>query len=311
MKKNKEAKLILKYLGEKNNDDLYSDGLIEDEILKILKSSDPINNLNKKIKNYHSWPIVYHFSPRRKCLLDWYPFKKEASLLEIGSGWGSLTGLFCEKVNKVTAIELTKKRSEISFIRHRKMDNLTIIAGNIQDIEVKEKFDYVTSIGVLEYAGKYTDSDNPFIDFLLKLGSYLKEEGILIIAIENKFGLKYWAGSKEDHTGVSFDSIEGYPEQKSVQTFSKKEIKGLLDKAGFCDIEFYYPVPDYKTPVEIFSDQYLPSTDHNIRAGVFPYLDPSDNRVYVFNERLASDEIVKNGFFDFFTNSFLIFARRK
>lgn len=33
-----------------------------------------------------------------------------------------------------------------------------------------------------------------------KISGYLKEDGKLLIAIENKFGLKYWAGS-EDHTG--------------------------------------------------------------------------------------------------------------
>ena len=54
--------------------------------------------------------------------------------------------------------------------------------------------------------------------------SLLSENGKLFIAIENRFGLKYWAGAREDHTGNYFESLEGYFGNERVKTFSKKEL---------------------------------------------------------------------------------------
>lgn len=36
------------------------------------------------------------------------------------------------------------------------------------------------------------------------LKPFLKENGKVLLAIENKFGLKYWCGAAEDHTGIPF-----------------------------------------------------------------------------------------------------------
>ena len=167
-----------------------------------------------------------------------------------------------------------------------------------------EKFDYITLIGVLEYAGRYTQTDNPYYDFLVRIKKYLKPEGTLIVAIENKFGLKYWAGAKEDHSGRYFDSIENYLIDGSIRTFGKVELKELLNLAGFENVNFYYPMPDYKLPTQVFSDDFLPD------IGQIQDISPNyDNaRVVLFNESTAYDNIILNRQFDFFANSFLIFC---
>jgi cyclopropane fatty-acyl-phospholipid synthase-like methyltransferase len=64
----------------------------------------------------------------------------------------------------------------------------------LNDIKLEEKFDYITLIGVLEYAGMFTHTNNPTVDFLKNIKRYLKDDGTIILAIENKFGLKYWSG---------------------------------------------------------------------------------------------------------------------
>ena len=68
-------------------------------------------------------------------------------------------------------------------------------------------------------------------------------------------------------------------------------------------------MPDYKLPTEIFSDEYLPTENHNIRLGMFPVQDFSNSREFLFNEKLTMDNIIKNKQFSFFANSFLIFVR--
>ena len=48
--------------------------------------------------------------------------------------------------------------------------------------------------GVFEYAPGFTEGDQPCETFLKNIKRLLKPEGILLIAIENRFGLKYFRG---------------------------------------------------------------------------------------------------------------------
>ena len=306
MKEEKNKRSILSYTNAK---DVYSDGDVENDIFNVFKNDNPTEKIKEILDNNPSWPMRYHLSPIRENLLSWYEFPKKATLLEIGAGCGAITGFFTQKLSKVIAVELSKRRAEIITERYGDKNNLTVYVGNLNDINFLEKFDYITLIGVLEYAGKFTYTKNPFVDFLKNVKRYLKENGTLIIAIENKFGLKYWAGSKEDHTSRFFNSIENYPKKKDVQTFGKEEIKNIFREAGFKKFDFYYPMPDYKLPTEIFSDEYLPTENHNLRGGMFPVKDYSKKRELFFNEKLAMDNIIKNKQFDFFANSFLIFVK--
>src|SRR5690606_11439137 len=94
---------------------------------------------------------------------------------------------------------------------------------------------------------------------LKKLHSMLAPGGKLVVAIENKLGLKYWAGATEDHTGKIFEGIYGYPDHNDkVRTYSRKEMADRLIDAGFGSTYFYYPYPDYKLPYLIYSDDYYP-----------------------------------------------------
>jgi len=284
-----------------SGEDLYSDGEIEDDILDIVKSN---TDFSKILASDKRWPVLYHLSPLRRNLLEWYNPDKEDRLLEIGAGCGALTGLFCEKVKEVVAVELSKRRAEIIAARNRDKSNLEIIVGNLNDISFDKKFDIITLIGVLEYSGKYTNTDNPYCDFLIQIKKLLKPEGTLIVAIENKFGLKYWAGAKEDHNGRYFDSIENYLNDDSIRTFGNSELKDLLNQSGFENVKFYYPMPDYKLPTQVFSDDLLPD--------IGQLLDTSPNydseRVIFFNESTAYDNLILNKQFGFFANSFLLFC---
>lgn len=284
-----------------NGKDLYSDGEVEDELLHITKNNNSFHHI---LKENSSWPILYHLSPIRANLLEWYPFPETASVLEIGAGCGAITGLLSEKVNEVTAIELSKKRAEILANRYDHRENIEVVVGNFEDMHFDKKFDYITIIGVLEYSGTYGEGPSPYLEFLKKAKSMLKAQGTLIIAIENKYGLKYWAGAKEDHTGNWFDSIENYVGNDQVRTFSKKEIEELLECSGFSNNDFYYPVPDYKLPLQIFSDNYLPKPGDLKLAPNF-----DRDRLLLFNEKITFDNIIQNEMFPFFSNSFLIFSK--
>lgn len=286
--------------------DLYSDGDIENTLLEIVKAY-PESEYGKLIEEKASWPVLYHLSPMRANLIDWIDFRKASdTVLEIGAGCGALTGVLAKKTKQVTCIELSKRRSTISAVRHRELDNIEICVGNFEDIEPHlPQFNAVMMIGVLEYAQNYIHSPEPHLEFLKKAWEHLAPGGRLVLGIENKLGMKYWAGCPEDHTGRYFDSIEGYPEGGAACTFSKRELGGLLRRAGYEGIKFYYPYPDYKLPLTIYSDLHLPQRGSLCQTPNF-----SGDRLLVFNERRAYDSIIAAGLFPEFSNSFLILAEK-
>lgn len=280
--------------------DSYSDGEIEDEMLEIAKKNENCENI---FSDESRWPILYHFSPFRKNIIEWYPFEKNSNILEIGAGCGAVTEAL-SRDTFVTCIELSKKRSLINAYRHKDIHNIEIIVGNFNDIKIDKKFDAITLIGVLEYAKKYTDSINPHLDFLKHIKKFLKKDGKLIIAIENKYGLKYWAGAREDHTNTMFEGIEGYNNNQNVRTFSKTELIDLLNESGYPKQKFYYPYPDYKLPHFIFSDSRLPKINElNIN-----HLNYDNEKITLFNEQNAYNGLIKSKVFGLFSNSFLVIA---
>ncbi len=282
--------------------DEYSDGDIEKELINYMeqKSETKYNDIFKDDKR---WPVFYHLTQIRENILNWYPMKKDAEVLEIGAGMGAITGVLCKKAGHVTAVELSKQRATAIATRHKDKENLEIIVANLNDVKFDKKFDYITLIGVYEYAGLYTNSKNPYIDFINNIKKYLKDDGKLLIAIENKFGMKYFAGAPEDHTNIQYDSIVGYESKTSVRTFGKNELKDILSKCGFNYSRFYYPLPDYKLPNVIYSEEYLP-TEEQIDSLYKPYY--YDNTILNFDEKKVYKQVLRENKFDFFANSYFV-----
>ena len=131
------AILNLEYYTQK---DLYSDGDIEEQMLKMAKEGVTCEDLSSE---QVSFPVIYHFSDLRVNILNWYPIKKSDSVLEIGAGCGAITGTLCEKAGQVTSVELSKRRAQINYYRNEKKDNLTIMVGNLNDMDLGQQYDYV------------------------------------------------------------------------------------------------------------------------------------------------------------------------
>lgn len=284
-------------------EDKYSDGDVEDQLLQIIAENKPEDYTRVIAKNF-SWPVYYHLTRTRRNLLNWYDFDPGSEVLEIGCGFGALTGLLCDKCKSVTAVELSQKRATGTLLRCREKENLEIIVGNLNDIEFNRKYDCITLIGVLEYQGRFTDSDNPYRDFLSKIRKVLKPDGKLLIAIENQYGLKYWCGAGEDHTGVPFDGMNQYLyTNQGIRTFSKEGLKDLILSSGFEHTYFYYPMPDYKLPTVVYSEEYLPK-DENMQNVKYYYA--KNAGTLIADEKDIYKDLLDNHVFEFFANSFLV-----
>ncbi len=247
---------------------------------------------------------MYYLTTVSQNLLNWYPFSKEDSVLEIGGDLGQLTGLFSKKCKDVTTIEPQWECAEAIRKRYKDRENIDLIAGKLEDISLNKKYDIITLIGninrIKEIIGNQLDLENT-IRYLKK---YLNENGKMLIAVDNKFGLRYWAGNPENVLNKKFISLIGYhSEPISYETFTKKSLEEILQKMEY-NFNFYYPLPDYKMPNVIFTDEGLPK--YNSIDKYNPYTAKNSdliiNEIDVFREILTTNPEM----FTFFTNSFLI-----
>jgi len=251
----------------------YSDGKkIENYILNVIKNAKDISaDSDELMSKVRDWISYYHLGVGRANILRIFDtFPKNARIIEFGSGCGAITRYLGENFQSIDAIEGSFLRAQITRERCRDLKNVRVFCSNFNKIKFNSSYDIATLIGVLEYAPMFFKKSEEPRDScleLLKLArSSLKKNGVLIIAIENKIGIKYWSGCPEDHTGEIFEGINGYPSNKGPLTFSKKEIESLLRDAGFGKSSFYYCFPDYKFASTIISDtrdQEIDSYLHN------------------------------------------------
>lgn len=284
-------------------EDYYCDGAVEDELLEIAKNYAAVE-YPRIIEERKSWEILYHLSPLRENIVEWLPINSSMKVLEVGAGCGAITGALSRRAGEVTCVELSKKRSMINAYRHMEAENVTIHVGNFQDVEpdLPKDYDYICLIGVFEYAQAYIGSETPYDDFLRIIKKHLKTGGHIAIAIENKFGLKYWAGCREDHLGVYYAGIEDYPEGGVVRTFTKEGLLSIAKRCGFREAQMYYPYPDYKFMTTLYSDRRLPQQgelSNNMRNF-------DRDRLQLFDEKRVFDTMIKEGQFPLFSNSYML-----
>ncbi|MDR0374384.1 MAG: class I SAM-dependent methyltransferase [Treponema sp.] len=286
---------------------VYNEG--DDPEQTVLEAFRDGKDIFEILRNDNRWPILYQLAPQRQNITIPMEITETDAVLEIGSGMGAITCALSKKAGSVDCIDLSKRRSLANAYRNKSAANISIYVGNFEKIALSKQYDVVVLIGVLEYAQSYIKSDNPFEALLKKARDALKPSGRIYIGIENRLGLKYFAGNSEDHWGRPFVGIEGYitdVQREKAKTFSKSELEKLLSDSGFGDLFFYYPMPDYKLPVLIYSDAYLP------KAGDYVYVGLDVNYVTV-DLKLFDDEAAFAGLygakeFTVFANSFLVEA---
>ena len=242
----------------------------------------------------------------RANLLEWYQFEENSTLLEIGAETGAMTGLFAKRVQKVISLEINSNLMDVNKQRNQQYENVQFRTGNIVQVQQHEKFDYITLIGTLDKASLYSEADDPHIALLKECKAHLNDNGKIILALDNKTGMKYWSGAPENSTGRPFSGICNIYKEKQGKSFTKNEIECILKKCGLGQIEFYYPVPDYRFASTLYSDNFLPQAGE-LRPGNSVY-EPGGYQF--FEEDLAYDTICKDRQYPYFADSFLIFVQK-
>ncbi|HHI93669.1 MAG TPA: class I SAM-dependent methyltransferase [Gammaproteobacteria bacterium] len=288
----------------------YSDGVESERYLEsVFKAAKDLSSNSSELESYiKDWPSEYHLTVKRAQLFAGFDFDPSLKVLEVGCGCGAITRYLGETFTDVVSIEGNIKRARLARLRTRGLGGVSIICAPFQEINFLEKFDIIFCIGVYEYSASFVVGEDPYDSVLNYFSDMLTPNGIVVIAIENQFGLKYFNSAREDHTGSMFEGLEGYHASGNrVKTFGKYELEDNLRKY-FTNIKYYYPYPDYKLPSCIISDDFLSSGHAGELVSQIRSRDYSGKLKSLWHESLVSLELSKNGMLPFFSNSFLVFA---
>lgn len=297
------------------------------DILDLLKKYD--HDTNAALAGENSPQCLYAFSPLRENLFEWVEIEADARVLQIGSDYGSFTGILAERAKEVVVLDPRDENLEVNRIRHGEQEHVIYVRGDLRDQvqwkneelakriaesaentaisvggrnaelfkvykprtgaasgDIKEimfrPFDYVILGGFLMDCRKEEAAG-----LLREAADYLKPGGVMMAAVENETGVRYWMGA---------------PKQEN--SYLESEFRSLfeeLKKTWGGSFTMYYPVPDYRYPVAVYSDHYLPETGDvtNISARL-------DGPGFWFgSEEEAMAKACQNGMFTKFNNSFL------
>jgi len=301
----------------------YSDGAQAEQWLahSFAQSSD-LSVMSEQLEAaIIDWPSEYHLSFERGNLFRALNLSEMHQVLEVGCGCGAISRFLGESGLRVDALEGDTNRARLAAERVRELRNVEISCANFNRLTLPEStYDAVIYIGVLEYAARFRKAagspphdfgdDNhrrAIVDILNTSRQSLNSQGVAIVAIENRLGLKYLLGAREDHYATSYEGLYDYPNDAGIRTYSRDDWIQLAALAGFETTEFLYPFPDYKLPRVVISDDFLKSTHH---AGEI--LHGIESRDYISavsgleHEQFVREGLVQSGDLANLANSFLM-----
>lgn len=194
------------------------------------------------------------------------------------------------------------KNNIVRFLHFEGDENVLLVGNDVDSYRrmLQDKVKTVTSdeagLDIIDTAILIGDFDDTEA-LIMRLKEKLSDRGYFVIACENRMGLSYMAGRRDDTDGEFFSGLEG-----KSRAHSLKEWKRLLLSCGLTDYEFFYPYPDYKLPLCIYSDKFLPKQEE-LNRNIWNY---DTDRAVLFNEEKAFDSIIDEGLFPELSNAFLI-----
>lgn len=270
----------------------------EKEIIEKFFLNEVNQDLEELLDSNSDYEHIKVISECRKNIISFYPIKKDETVLEIGANFGEITEELCKKARKVVSIESKKEKAQAIEKRHCKLKNLEIYVGELNDINLNEKFDYITLVGDF--------NNKKDIDLkITQIKKYLKDDGAILLTVNNNFLNEYLKKFKNN------DELE--LEEKIIKNSDFIEINELKDKLNDNNFrsKVYYPMPDYFFTNAIYSDEFLPNEEH-VSSRYWEMFD-KDNKQENYIEKNELKEIIKKDkrLFKFFTNSYLIVAQRQ
>jgi hypothetical protein len=260
----------------------YWSNLDIEENKKFLEETDALG-VEESVRKYYPEYFDVIFSPKRAAGLLFLDPMPGETVIDAGCMWGALSVPLARAGCTVISIDQTFESLLLlqKRIKEENLNNVHLICSDLKKIRFQEKsFDKAVINGVLEwipevetielkkYFGKKTRSSvrNESLsprdmqqEFLKNLFFGMKNGGKLYLAIENRYDLLYLFGVPDPHCDIKFITFMPRTIQNIISTillrrpyvnwlYSPRELKKLVEDAGFSDVVIYYAFPHYQHP---------------------------------------------------------------
>lgn len=256
-----------------NNDFYYREKMPRTALQRVINATDIYKATYEIFKNELKWKYdFYSFDSTRGIGTILSNLSSTVSVLDYGAGWGNIVKFMSNYVAQAAAIDMTY---ESLYFAKRTCPNQNITFFHGGDGKYlpfcDSTFDLVVINGVLEWIPDYVLEGDPFsvqLSFLKEIRRVLKPEGQILVAIENRIWLGYFLGVKEDHSGIKYASLlprkiaNMFSQKKNKKpfrtyTYTRSGYKNIFNLAGFHNVEFNIPYPDYRNISQLFPGKSL------------------------------------------------------
>lgn len=213
-------------------------------------------------------------------IIAWYPFREMAKVLYFGSSCCALYDSLRTAGLEVDCFE-----------------------GNPDEFSCENTiYDYVIGIHTIELV------KDP-VGFLRECKKALNVGGRLLLAMDNRLGIRYFCGDQDPYTGRVCDSIENYRRVSKVdkgnlsgQVRDRAMVETWLQEAGFRAIDVFSVLPNIDAPQLIYEDGQSPQEE--LAGRYFTYYNNPDT---VFMEEASIYEtLIRNNMFHQMANGYLL-----
>ena len=222
----------------------------------------------------------------QKGIIAWYDFAQFSNVLYIGD----------EKDAIAEYLKSNLKGISITVASLEESKNVL----NLKKLDIK--FDYIICIHVIEK--------------ILDIAAWIKSirvltapNAVFLLGMNNRFGIRYFCGDRDEYTNRNFDCIEGYrsayrksDELINGRMYSKAEIKQMLELSGVRQCKFYSILSDLNNPILLYAEGYKPKED--ITTRLYPVYNSPDT--IFLEEELLYKTLVDNGIFHEMANAYLV-----
>ena len=244
-----------------------------DNILKTLKGCG--GDSKRLLEENDNLNYLYATAPHREAFFEWLDLEKESKVLVVAPASLEIIKRLLSNERKVYVLD-DENFLNLYKYKFNSSNNLYPYTKLEELLGEELSFDYVVIVGESEYEAKYLiESIKP----KMNTGSRL------IFACDNSYGFKYLCGAKSDD-----------------KSFSKKELGQMFNELGFNEINWYYPMPDYRMANVIYSEKSKPKKG-DLSNFIAAYDYPAIENVNIAKK---FEEINEAGDFEDFANSFLI-----
>lgn len=230
--------------------------------------------IERRFQKAYPEQFRYAVDLNRASWIPLLPIGPQSAVLEVGSGFGAITHALALNYAHVVSIEPSERRVRFSKARidQEHLSNVDFLQTTIDALPFFDaSFDLIVLNGLLRRIGEWSQEDSPReaqIRTLTVLRGLLKENGILLLGIDNRIGLSVWLGGVDD-SGLQFTSLMPRPlaslyvrlrrpgffrtlfdptKGYRTYTYTVRGYAKLLRAAGFRSADVWWPPDGYDRP---------------------------------------------------------------